>query len=65
MRFTLSLMTFAAIVVGLAACNDGGTAVDSKPMKGADTEASGTPVNAKPCENRSRGACRPHHLDGV
>ena len=48
MRFTLSLMTFAAIVVGLAACNDGSTAVESKPMKGADTEANAIPVNAKP-----------------
>ena len=48
MRFSLSLMTVATLLVGLAACNDGSTAVESKPMKGADTEASGTTVNAKP-----------------
>ena len=50
MRFSFTTVILAALTLGFASCNEGGsTAVESKPMTGSDNAAPATPaVNAKP-----------------
>lgn len=47
MRFSIHTLTFAALLAGFSACNDGGADVTSKPIA-SNEQASETPVNSSP-----------------